>query len=487
VIDLRDVAAVRAAERDAGVEDGHLMQHAASALAVACASLLRGSRGRVVGSTVVALVGPGDNGGDALFAAARLAGRGCRVVAVTVVDRWHESGARALRRAGGRLVALPGDEASTHLAAADLVLDGIVGIGASGGLRAPGVAEAVAASDAIVVAVDLPSGVDADTGEVPGTVVAAYLTLTFGAVKPGLVIAPGGLAAGAVRIVDLGLEFDRAPAARMLESDDVADWVPEPSAADHKYRRAVVGIAAGSAAYPGAAHLAVAAARHADTGMVRILDRGDGVARSVVDQYPDVVMDGSPPAEQERADAWGCGPGFAGTAEDRLAVAAVLAAPVPVVVDAGALAVVDPDLTHRAAPTVLTPHEGEFERLFPGLLAGGRWAAAREAARRSGAVIVLKGPGTIIAGPTGVDRVDGAGTAALATAGSGDVLTGTIAAVLAGAWRRGRRAPEEVVDAVAAAVWLLGTAGRLASEPATAVDIAAAIGAAVRVARFGAP
>lgn len=487
MIDLRDVASVRAAERDAGVEDGHLMQHAASALAVACASLLRGSRGRVLGATVVALVGPGDNGGDALFAAARLADRGCRVVAVTVADRWHESGARALRRAGGRLVAWPEDEASAALADADLVMDGVVGIGATGGLRAPGVPEAVAASDAIVVAVDLPSGVDADTGEVPGPAIAADLTVTFGAVKPGLLVAPGGLAAGAVRLVDLGLEFTGAPAARMLESDDVAAWVPEPSADDHKYRRAVVGIAAGSSAYPGAAHLAVAAARHADTGMVRILDRGDGVSRSVVDQYPDVVADGSPPAEQERADAWGCGPGFAGTAEDRPAVAAVLAAPVPVVLDAGALAVVDPDLAHRVVPTVLTPHEGEFERLFPGLLARGRWSAAREAARRSGAVIVLKGPGTIIAGPTGIVRVDAAGTAALATAGSGDVLTGTIAAVLAGAWRRGRRTPEEVVDAVAAAVWLHGTAGRLAPAPATAVDIAAALGAAVRMARFGAP
>lgn len=487
MIDLRDVASVRAAEKAAGVEDGHLMQHAASALAVACAALLRGSRGRVVGSSVVALVGPGDNGGDALFAAARLAGRGCRVVAVTVADRCHAAGARALQRVGGRLVAWPGDDASSALAAADLVLDGIVGIGASGGLRAPGVPEAVAASDAIVVAVDVPSGVDADSGEVAGAVVAADLTVTFGAVKPGLVIAPGALAAGAVRIVDLGLAFDAAPAARMLESDDVAAWVPEPSAGDHKYRRAVVGIAAGSAAYPGAAHLAVAAARHADTGMVRVLDRGDGVVRSVVDQYPDVVADGSPPAEQQRADAWGCGSGFAGTAEDRLAVAAVLAAPVPVVLDAGALAVVDPDLTARAAPTVLTPHEGEFARLFPGLLDQGRWAAAREAARRSGAVIVLKGPGTIIAGPTGVACVDGAGTAALATAGSGDVLTGTIAAVLAGAWRRGQRGPQDVVDAVAAAVWLHGTAGRLAPGPATSVDIAAAIAASVRFARFGAP
>lgn len=487
MIELRSAADVRTAEEAVGTADGRLMQRASTALAVACAAMLRGSRGGATGSRVAVLVGPGNNGGDALHAGALLAARGARVDAITVADHWHDGGGRALRQAGGRWHTWPGADAV--LADADLVLDGVIGIGGSGGLRAPGLAQAVAASGAVVVAVDVPSGVDPDTGQTSGEVIAADVTVTFGAVKPGLVIAPGALAAGVVRLADIGLSFAESPAAGMLESVDVARWLPEAQPGDHKYRRPVVGIAAGSRAYPGAAHLAVAAARHADTSMVHVLDRGDGVARGVVAQFPDVIADGSPPAEQARASAWGCGPGFVGDDDDRPAVAAVLATGVPVVLDAGALGVLgsNPDLHGRAAPTVVTPHEGEFERMFPGLLADGRLAAARDAAASSGAVVVLKGPGTVVAGPTGLVRVDGAGTAALATAGSGDVLTGTIAGLLAGAWLRGQRSASDVVDAVAAAVWLHGTAGRLAEQPATAVDIADHIAEAVRQARFGTP
>lgn len=489
MIDLRDVAAVRAAEAVLGTADGRLMQRAATALAAACAALLRGSRGHVTGSRVVILVGSGDNGGDALHAGALLADRGVRVDAIRVADRWHESGDRALHRSGGRRYPWPGADATAALSAADLIIDGIVGIGGSGGVRTPDLADQVAASEAVVVAVDVPSGVDADSGQTLGAVIPADVTITFGAVKPGLVVAPGALAAGAVRLVDIGLSFPDAPIAGMLESIDVARWLPEAQAGDHKYRRAVVGIAAGSPAYPGAAHLAVAAARHADVSMVRLLDRADGVAAGVLAQYPDVIADGAPPADQVRATAWGCGPGFLGEGGDRPAVDAVLSTAVPVVLDAGALGALgaDPDLRGRSAPTVLTPHEGEFDRMFPGLLARGRLQAAREAAVRSGAVVVLKGPGTVIAGPTGIDRIDGVGTVALATAGSGDVLTGTIAALLAGAWLRGQRAPTDIVDAVAAAVWLHGTAGRLARQPATAADIADQIAEAVRRARFGSP
>ncbi len=281
MIDLRDVAAVRRAEAAAfaRVPDGTLMQRAAFALSVTCAGLLERARGRTTGAQVALLVGSGDNGGDALWAGAFLAGRGCAVTAITAADRFHVDGARALRRAGGRLVAGADlDGAQQVLARADLVVDGLVGIGGSGGLREPAAGLLAAGVDAIVVAVDLPSGVDADTGVVAGAAVDADVTVTFGAVKPGLMLSPGRERCGTVRLVDIGLEFDQPAAVRVLEGTDVARWVREPDADAYKYSRGVAALATGSAAYPGAGLLSTAAARALGPGMVRVLD--DGTART---------------------------------------------------------------------------------------------------------------------------------------------------------------------------------------------------------------
>lgn len=493
MIEVRSVAQVRAAEEEAFrlVPDGTLMQRAAFALAISCANLLRDLRGQVVGARVVLLVGSGNNGGDALWAGAMLADRGCRVDAVCLSDRTHLQGAEALRRAGGRIHRSP---AASLIADADLVVDGILGIGGSGGLRpeAAALAAACDASDALVVAVDVPSGVDADTGVVDGLAITADVTVTFGAVKPGLLLAPGCHHSGGVQLVDIGLRFADEPVAAVLDPDDVVAWVPEPDDDTYKYRRGVVGVAAGSGPYPGAAQLVTAAARHANVGMVRYLDRGDGVASTVVTAYPDVVIDGSPPAEQNRATAWGCGSGFTGDSADALAVAAVLEARVPVVLDAGALNVVaeSDEVRDRIASrhrdgliTVLTPHEGEFERLQPGLLArsSGRLEAALAASSELAAVIVLKGPGTVIASPHGSAWIDTEGTADLGTAGSGDVLTGLVAAMLAGAWTDGVRDGELLAEAAAAGVWLHGRAGRHAGHgrPVAATDIAAAVPEAI--------
>ncbi len=503
MIGLRDVAQVRAAEEVAfaSVPEGALMQRAAHALSVTCARLLAEGSGAVVGSRVVLLVGSGNNGGDALWAGARLAARGCRVDALALGERVHEEGATALRRAGGRIHRWTGgDEQRGLIGSADLVIDGILGIGGSGGLRsdaAEAAAEA-AVSGAITVAVDVPSGVDADTGAVDGAAVAADVTVTFGAVKPGLLLAPGRFHAGTVQLVDIGLSFAAVPAAVVLDGVDVDAWIPEPADGDYKYSRGVVGIAAGSASYPGASLLVTGGARHADVGMVRFLDRQDGTARMVLARYPDVVVDGSPPAEQHRATAWGCGSGFPGDATDELTVRAILDAPVPVVLDAGALTVIAEsaevraivaDRADRGLPTVLTPHEGEFDRLAPGLLAqqSSRLSAARRAAADLGAVVVLKGAGTVVATPSGWAAVDTEGTADLGTAGTGDVLMGLVAAILAGAWARGERDSSRLGEAVAAAVWLHGRAGQLAarSGPVTAMDVDEAVPAAVRAARFG--
>lgn len=502
MIELRSVAQVRAAEdvQLARVADGQLMQRAARGLSLVVAGLLTAGRGGVSGSRIALLVGSGNNGGDALWAGAMLAGRGAHVDAITVAPRWHEEGAAALKRKGGRLHAYVENDASDILDQADVVIDGILGIGGSGGLRdgAAELAAKVSLGPAIVIAVDVPSGVDTDTGAAPGPAISADVTVTFGAVKPGMLVAPGVLHSGAVTVIDIGLEFDDAPYGIVLERDDVAVWVPEPAQDDYKYRRGVVGLSAGSPEYPGAALLATSAARHANVGMTRFLDRADGAAQLVVAQYPDVVIDGTNPADQSRVDAWACGPGFPGGAVDVNAVEAVLAAPVPVVLDAGALAVVAQSASVRGAirarhdrglVTVLTPHEGEFARLAPGLLerATGRVAAARDAAHDLGAIVVLKGPGTVIAAPDGQVMIDTEGTADLGTAGSGDVLTGLVGSLLAGAWATGRRDLQALQTATSAAVWIHGAAGRIAGVrgPVVATDIAAAVPGAIREARFG--
>ena len=504
MIDLRSIAEIRLAEAElhAMLPDGALMQRAATGLALACAQILESAGQQVAGSRVLVLVGSGNNGGDALWAAALLASRGGRVDAVCLADRVHDAGAAAVRRSGGRLVRWnDGDDTLRRLVIdADLIIDGILGIGGSGGLRpdAAGLVALVQASGAIVVAVDVPSGVDADTGEVAGAAVSADITVTFGAVKSGLLLAPGALNAGTVLLVDIGLEFAEPSRAHATESIDVAEWVPEPAADDYKYRRGVVGVSAGSVAYPGAALLAMSAARRGNVGMARFLDRADGTAALVVSHYPDVVIDGSEPDAQSRVDAWVCGPGFPGDVVDTITVRAVLAARTPVVLDAGALSIVAADADVRmligqreatGLVTVLTPHEGEFERMFPGLLvaAGGRLAAATRAASDLRSVIVLKGPGTVIVAPDGSCFVDACGTADLGTAGSGDVLAGLLGAILAGAWAHGRRTGADLVAATAAAVWLHGAAGRIAAAhaPVVAPDIADAIPAAIRLARFG--
>ena len=210
-----DSVAIRAAEAPllASLPTGALMQRAAVGLATVCAQLL----GRVYGAQVVLFVGTGNNGGDALYAGAWLARRGARVLAVPAAGSMHDGGRAALLAAGGRVVDRAG--ASTALARADLVLDGIVGIGAVGGLRHEAV-DLVALLDecaALVVAVDVPSGVDASTGRVEGPAVRADVTVTFGGWKPGLFVDPGASFAGSVELVPVGRDL---PLTRLRIADD---------------------------------------------------------------------------------------------------------------------------------------------------------------------------------------------------------------------------------------------------------------------------
>ena len=464
------VAVVREAEGAlmATVPPGTLMQRAATGLARTCAQLL----GSVYGSRVLLLVGSGDNGGDALYAGARLAGRGARVDAVLLGERVHQGGLGALLRAGGRAVPA-GDEATalSLVARADLVVDGIVGIGGSGALRPAAAALAAAAAGAWRVAVDLPSGVDADTGRVAGAAFAADVTVTFGTLKPGLLVHPGSAHAGIVELVDIGLGRWLPEVAALLVPDaaDVAAVWPVPGADDDKYTQGVVGVAAGSSQYTGAAVLSVGGAVRSGAGLVRYTG---GAADLVRAHWPEVVVN------EGRVQAWVVGPGMGtdATAAERLR--AVLASDVPVVVDADALTLLAEHqdwVRDRPGLTVLTPHDREFER-FGAPVGDDRAGAARALAAGLGAVVLLKGSTTLVARPDGVVHVNPTGTGALATGGTGDVLAGVVGRLLAG----GLGALAPVV-----AAFVHGLAGRLAAEgghPVSSGDVLARLPDAVAAA-----
>ena len=468
-----EVAAVRAAEAVvlARVPEGALMQRAAAGLAVACARVLRARRGRVTGARVVLLVGAGNNGGDALWAGARLAGRGAQVDAVLLAPSVHEAGLAALRGAGGRALPVapsdgppgaPSDGRSDHegrrravalLAAADLVVDGIVGLGGSPGLREPA-AGLVAGLDALsprpaVVAVDLPSGVDADGGTTPALHVRADLTVTFGAAKPCLLVGPAARAAGVVEVVDLGLGPHLPPVAaveRLTTAGAAALWpVPGPDA--DKYSRGVVGVIAGSAIDTGAAVLATGGALRAGAGMVRYVGP-DHPTERVRARWPEAVTGAG------RVQAWALGSGvdpdagLDGAPDDgqpaavRSALAEAAGQNLPAVVDAGALVLLSrPDTRALAGPhLLLTPHAGELARLL-GAWGEGDVARAdvearplehvRRAAALTGATVLLKGSITLVAHPDGRVRAQADAPGWLATAGAGDVLAGIAGTLLA--------------------------------------------------------
>lgn len=483
-----DADTIRAAERPLleSLPDGTLMQRAACALARRCAQLVA----PVYGSRVVVLVGSGGNGGDAMYAGANLARRGARVDAVLLTDKPHESALKALREAGGRAHRASGDEAAL-LAHADLVIDGMVGIGGTGALREPMalVARAVGDCDAIVVAVDVPSGVDASTGTVAGTAVRADVTVTFGALKVGLVVDPGASYAGLVECVEIGLDLPMATTT-VVDAADVAALLPEPSTESDKYRRGVLGIVAGSDVYPGAALLSVGGALGTGPGMVRFVGTY-GPAHVVRLRWPEAVVTQIDTGDVEamraagRVQAWVVGPGLGTGPEARSLVEAALASDVPVLLDADAITIVAaaPHLLGKAGhPTLLTPHAGELARLTGAdreWIEAHRLEAAREAARSLGVTVLLKGSTTVVAEPDGSVRVNTVSTSYLATAGSGDVLSGVCGALLAGGLN--------ALDSGSVGAFLHGFAGLIASGdvagPITAMDVVAAIPEAIRATR----
>jgi len=413
---------IRAAEAPllAALPDGALMRRAATGLANAIATELRSRTGGIAGRRICAVVGSGDNGGDALWAAAYLRRRGVAADAILLSpEHTHAHGLAAFRSAGGRIVA-------AVAAATDLVIDGVVGISGHGPLRpaAAAVFAAVEAAGIPVVAVDIPSGVDVATGAITGPAVRAALTVTFGGLKPVHALAD----CGRIELVDIGLDLPDTDL-EGLEAADVTTRWPMPGPHDDKYTQGVVGILAGSATYPGAAILCTGAAVAATSGMVRY---AGAAAADVVSHWPEVVIAPSAPAAG-RVQAWVVGPGLGTDEEALIALTFALNSDLPVIVDADGLTVLaaHPHLvTGRDAPTVLTPHAGEYARLAGHPPGDDRVAAARDLSDAFGATVLLKGNVTVIAG-SGRVYLNMAGGSWAATAGSGDVLSGIIGALLA--------------------------------------------------------
>ena len=359
----------------------------------------------------------------------------------------------------------------------------MLGIGGKGGLREPyaTLAGLAARSPGTVVAVDLPSGVDADTGAVDGVAVRADVTVTFGTWKPGLLIDPGASHAGVTELLDIGLAPD-PPDVVSAQAADIAALLPSPAADSDKYRRGVVGLVSGSERYTGAAVLSAGGAIRGGAGMVRFVSAPPAV--DVVRQWwPETVITPLPPepagggnrwqdttaagflASAGQVQAWVAGPGM-GTGDDSTELlAAVLGTDLPVLVDADGLTILagHRDLLNRQGPTLITPHAGELSRLTGAGRAdieAQRLTHTREAARALGVTVLLKGSTTVICGPPGSPeaepvRVNSTGTPWLATAGSGDVLSG-----LAGALLAQGLGP---ADAATAAAFLHGVAARRAA------------------------
>jgi hydroxyethylthiazole kinase-like uncharacterized protein yjeF len=417
----------------------------------------------VYGARVLVLAGSGDNGGDALHAGARLARRGARVEAVLLSNRVHEPGRTALVGQGGRVVAL--EDAREP----DVVLDGIVGIGGRPGLRPDAQRAVERFPDAAVVAVDVPSGVDVDTGELDGSHVTADVTVTFGTHKPCHLVDPAAQACGTVTLVDIGLDLPQ-PAITALQADDVVALLPVPQPFGHKYTRGVVGVRAGSERYPGAAVLCTSGAASGLCGMVRYVpSTGSGqaaVADAVRARHPEVV------AGAGRVQAWVVGSG--GDTDAERALAEALADGVPVLVDADGLQ----HFRGADVPVVLTPHAGELAAMLGVERAdveSRQLEHATQAAAKHGAVVLLKGRHTLVAAPDGRVRVNTTGTGWLGVAGAGDVLAGLVGSLLA--------AGLDPFDAASVGAWLHGAAATYTSAggPIGAPEVARAVPEVVRL------
>jgi len=496
---LYDAEAMRAIDRwaieERGVDSLELMERAGAGVARAVERV-------VPDGPVTVVCGKGNNGGDGLVVARLLreAGRRVTVVCAAPPSEFAGDACANLERLGGEALlelAEDGQSAEEALAGAAVVVDALLGTGFQGEPRgAVGEAiEAVNAAEAPVVSVDVPSGVDASTGVASGAAVRAEATVTFHAGKPGLWIAPGKAHAGEVERIDIGIPRGAPYATTIgLISSSVLDLLPRRGATSTKFSSGHVLVVGGSRGLTGAPRMAAQAAMRAGAGYVTVCVPACLQEILATAAPPELMTKGLPDDDgglapagvadvleaTERGGALALGPGL-GRGEGAVAFARELAqeAKVALVLDADGLnahAGRLGELAARATPTVLTPHAGELGRLLEvgsDVIERERLRHVREAAEQARAVVVLKGDDTLIADPSGRVAVSPGGAPALATAGTGDVLTGVIAALLA--------AGLGPFTAAAAGVWLHAEAGREAArgqganEGVVASDVIAAL------------
>jgi ADP-dependent NAD(P)H-hydrate dehydratase / NAD(P)H-hydrate epimerase len=443
VIHAYAVSSVREAEAAvmSRLDEGELMSRAAAGLAAIASARL----GDPAGRRVVAIVGAGNNGGDALYAVASLARDGARVVVLKVAQSVHADGFQAARDAGALVLNAIGVHAdsasviSSALGEADLVIDGIVGIGGRPGLspQIQGLLREVS-DTAYVLAVDLPSGTDPDGEVAAHSCVFADETVTFIAAKPVHLLPATEPAVGRLTVVDIGVEIGRQPVVERVTRDDVSWLWPHPGPADDKYSRGVLGIVAGGENYTGAALLAVTSAVCSGAGMVRYV--GPPTPTLLIrSQVPEAVIG------QGRVQAWLIGPGVDigdGSEEgraQRAAAQSAVSSGLPCVVDAGGLDLI---IEPRSTPTLLTPHAGELAALLSRLdshvdratVTSAPLAHARRLADLTNSTVLLKGATTLVVSPRSAGlavRAQADAPSWLATAGSGDVLAGLAGTLLA--------------------------------------------------------
>lgn len=453
MIPVVTVDEMQAIDADAPEPVEVLIERAGAAVARAALDLLGGAYGR----RVVVVAGPGNNGADGRAAARRLERRGVRTVILDAADP------------------------PPTVPPCDLVIDAAFGTGLSRPYEAPHPA------GALVLAVDIPSGLRGDDGTRAGTPRRADRTVTFAALKPGLLLGEGPALCGEVEVVDIGLDVSRATI-HLVDHVSAQLLLPARPRDAHKWNAAVL-VVAGSPGMTGAASMAARAAQRAGAGMVQIAAPGvdgaigplEAVAVPVEEAgWADAIVDGAQ-IDTRRIGAAVVGPGMGTAMATQHQIRQfVRRAPTAVVVDGDGLTALGTDagtlIAERSHPTVLTPHDGEFARLAGEAPGDDRIGAARQLAARAGATVVSKGPTTVVAEPDGAVRLVDAGDERLATAGTGDVLSGVIAALLANG--------SSAFDAAAVGAHLHGVAGTLGPRPGTiATDVIAALPAAFELVR----
>lgn len=408
---------------------------------------------------ILVLCGPGNNGGDGYVAACELLKHGLNVRVTANAPPATDAARRARQGWNGEVGPV------LEAAPAPIVVDALFGTGLTRSLDPPLATALARLVDASrwALAVDLPSGVDSDTGALLSSVSARYAaTLALGALKPAHLLPPAARLMGRVEVADIGV-----PVESQLQVLTRPRLLP-PGPDDHKYTRGLVTIIGGT--MPGAAALATLGAAYSGAGYVQLLapHRVAGLPYAIVQRDRGDALALAEALRDTRIGAVVVGPGLGSGDEARAIVAAASASGRSLVIDAAALALAAFPL---ASPAILTPHEGEFERVF-GVLPGSKIERARAAARHSGAVIVLKGSTTVIAAPDGRTAISTPLPAGLATAGTGDVLTGICGTMLA--------QMRDPFAAACAAVWLHADAARVIPHPFIADELASVtLGAAV--------